>query len=356
MPSEETYRHLISGQQRGVLAAGGRALLHSLSFAYQGITAGRNYCFNSGLRTVTKVGVPVISVGNLTTGGTGKTPMVATMVRMLQQLDRQPGIVSRGYHADDSGTNDEKRVLEHLCPGIPHVQNPDRIAAAKEIIRRHQVDAIVLDDGFQHRRIARDLDMVLIDATNPFGYDYVLPRGLLRESVGGLRRADQVVITRSDQVSESRLAEIENRIRQLTGRPSDLLTHISFQPTGLLDIHGSATTLEQINKRRVLVMSAIGNPTGFVETCSAAGANIVASRFFPDHHHYTASDLAAVQSQAAENQVDVVLTTVKDLVKLRLLDPQSSIPIQAVEIATSFRSTEEEQRLLASVMQTLQQN
>ncbi|MEO2033426.1 MAG: tetraacyldisaccharide 4'-kinase [Planctomycetaceae bacterium] len=356
MSWHETYRKIISGERRGAIATVIRAILRSLAMLYGGVTAVRNLMFDMGLRQATKVDVPVISVGNLTTGGTGKTPMVASIVRMLQGVGRAPGILSRGYRADAHGMNDENRVLQHLCPGVPHVQNPDRIKGASRIINRHMVDSIVLDDGFQHRRIVRDLDLVLIDATNPFGYDDVLPRGLLRESIRSLRRAHMVVVTRGDQVSATRLTGVEERICSVAPQLRDRLLRVSFRPAGLLGIDGTTQLLSQIELRRVMVLAAIGNPESFENTCRGAGACVVHSQIYPDHYHYTRSDLCEVQSAAAEHQVDLVLTTVKDLVKIRLLGPETNgeqtVPVVALEIATVYDSPNGEQ-LLRSMIEHL---
>ena len=353
MSSYEKYKEIITGQRRGAAAMTVRAVLRSAACLYDGVTSVRNLCIDSGLPSATKVDVPVISIGNLTTGGTGKTPLVAAVVRMLQTLNRRPGIVSRGYRADSTGFNDEKRVLEHLCPGVPHVQNPDRLAAASEVIHNHLVDSIVLDDGFQHRRIARDLDIVLIDATNPFGYDFVLPRGLLRESVRGLRRADAVLITRCDQVPAAELGSIEDRICCVAPRHRDRLVRVSFLPVRLRGIDGTAQPLPRIRKVPVMVLAAIGNPASFMETCRRAGANIIRSRFFPDHHHYAQSDLIEVQAEAAAHRVESVVTTLKDIVKLRQLGSRMNhtpgVPVFALETATDFDSPEAEQSIRSMV-------
>ncbi len=360
MAWHENYIDFVSGEQRGKGAAGVRVALRLVSWVYGAIAAGRNLCYWSGVFSVVKVAVPVISIGNLTAGGTGKTPMVATVVRILQDLGRQPGIVSRGYRANDTGMNDEKWVLEHLCPAVPHVQNPDRITAAKSVIDDHVVDTIVLDDGFQHRRIRRDLDLVLIDATNPFGYDYILPRGLLRESLRGLQRADGVVITRCDQVSASKLAGIEQRIYRTAPQHRDRMVRVSFCPTGLLDVSGVAHPLSRIEGCRVMLLTAIGNPQGFVSTCRGVGAHVIHKRIFSDHYHYTQQDLVSVLSEATQHKVDIVVTTVKDIVKIQSLErePTSSttVPIMALEIATAFESANDERSLGRIISSAVSQN
>ena len=353
MSSHDQFVQIISGERTGAMAAVVRAILRSFSWLYGWVTLLRNACFRTGLKRTIRVDVPVISLGNITTGGTGKTPLVAAVVRILQELGHRPGIVSRGYGADSSGTNDELRVLEHLCPGVPHVQDADRVAAARSAIRQHDADVIVLDDGMQHRRIHRDLNIVLIDATNPFGYDALLPRGLLRESLSGLGRADVIIITRCDQVSRTQLAETRRRLQQQAPHIGQDLFEVSFQPTKLLDRESQAVSLSDVDGRSVMVVTAIGNPQGFVATCHSAGANVACTRFFPDHYHYTANDLDSVWKEAARNSVSIILTTVKDFVKIRPLLPPWTVEDQpnvlAVEISTVFNPVTSDQRLAAII-------
>lgn len=353
MSPHDFYHRIIAGRKPGVGAWAVRTVLRPLSWIYEGITSLRNLCFDCGLKQVHRAGVPVISVGNLTTGGTGKTPMVATVIGLLQNVGHQPGIVSRGYGADDSGCNDEKRVLEHLCPQVPHVQDPDRVAAAFRITADEPIDVIVLDDGLQHRHLHRDLNLVLIDATNPFGHGFLLPRGLLRESMTGIRRADCVIITRCDQVAGERLTEIRSRLRHILDGTACSLLQVRFRPTGLLTEAATSLPLTDIVDQRVMLVAAIGNPQGFVETCRSAGANIVWTRFFADHYHYTPADLRSMVKEAKAHQAESILTTVKDFVKIRPLLSAAGLTggpqIRALEISTVFDSAESEQELLALV-------
>src|SRR4029077_10261881 len=140
----------------------------------------RNLAFDHGWKTSVKVGVPVVSVGNLTLGGTGKTQCVEYLAKLFRGNDLQVAILSRGYGMD-RGPNDEALVLEENCPDVPHLQGPDRATLAQTAIEELESDLLILDDGFQHRRLHRDLDIVLIDATCPWGLGYLFPRGLLRE-------------------------------------------------------------------------------------------------------------------------------------------------------------------------------
>jgi len=353
MPFRETYLEIISGQRHGLFAAFSRCLLRCLESPYHVASAARNFGFDAGWQATHRIEVPIISVGNLTTGGTGKTPVVACIVRILQQLNRHPGIVSRGYHADESGSNDEKRVLALLCPDVPHLQNPDRVAAANRIVSEYQVDTIVLDDGYQHRRIGRDLNIALIDATNPFGYDHILPRGLLRESMSGLQRADLILMTRCDQVSDNQLGAVEARIRSVAPDYRSNPVRVIFRPDNLLGIDGKTQPPRNIAGRKVMVATAIGNPRGFVETCRSMGAEVVCTEFFPDHYHYTSRDLESIRATAAQHQAVAVLTTLKDLVKLQPLQQSANIndepPILTVEISTVFDSAESEQAMVAAI-------
>ena len=355
--NEQQFLRLIAGQPM----PGGRLLrllLRVASWPYSAAMSVRNWLFEVGLRRVYAPPVPVISVGNLTTGGTGKTPVVALIVQHLQQSGLQPGIVSRGYRSLDDEGNDERRVLDVLCPGVPHVQNRDRVAAVRTAVSEHGCDVIVADDAFQHRRLGRTLDVVLIDATNPWGYGAVLPRGLLREPRSGLRRADVIAVTRADQVSPSELEAIWAQVQRFVSSAPRI--EIAFQPTGLraLPSQDADSVVEsslplplaevepQGQKRgagRAVAFSGIGNPDAFRATVESLDIEIVAFRAFADHWHYSESDLTELAALAAEHSADLLLTTLKDLVKLRDL-PHHDVDLHAVEIAACLTSGEAELR------------
>ena len=176
---------LLCGRHRGFGATATRGLLSCLEVPYASGVRLRNYRYDRGHATIKRVGVPVISVGNLTMGGTGKTPMVKWIARWFSSHHLRVALVSRGYGSSNGQLNDEARELAAVLPHVPHVQNPDRVAAAQEACRRFDAQVIVADDAFQHRRLARDLDIVLIDACEPFGFGHIFPRGTLREPVQG---------------------------------------------------------------------------------------------------------------------------------------------------------------------------
>ena len=210
--SATAFREIVSGRKSGPAAALLRRALRLAEFPYTWIVNARNRRFEDGRLAVERVDVPVVSVGNLTLGGTGKTPMVQWLARWFQDRGLKVSLISRGYKSAGDAPNDEARELEKLLPGVAHWQNPDRVAAARVAVREFGSEVIVLDDAFQHRRIARDLDVVLIDALEPFGYGHVFPRGTLREPLAGLARANLVVLTCADMVDETeRLAHSRHR-------------------------------------------------------------------------------------------------------------------------------------------------
>ncbi len=189
------FRDIVSGRRRGAAAAVVRGAAALVEPFYAAAVRRRNRRYDRRAAAAHSAGVPVVSVGNLTLGGTGKTPMVRWIAQWFHSRGVRVAVVSRGYGSKAGRANDEALELERLLPDVPRLQNPDRVAAAREAAESLGCRAIVLDDGFQHRRIARDLDIVLLDATEPFGFGHVFPRGTLREPIEGLRRAGVVVLS-----------------------------------------------------------------------------------------------------------------------------------------------------------------
>ncbi len=304
---------LVSGETRGVAASLARFGLWVLSFVYRlGLAAGN-------LRRLLPGGVqhppcPVVSVGNLTVGGTGKTPMAAYLADLVTRMGGAPLIVSRGYGSDEGRPNEEARELQRLCPDVPHVQNPDRVRAIEEWMRRRPCDVAILDDGFQHRRCARDLDIVLLDALRPFGYGRLLPRGLLREPLSALRRADVIVITRTESIAADELAKLKTEVGRLAlGETPVLLAE--HQPTAILLPDGSRRDLEWLAGREVAAVCGIGNPQAFRITLERLGACIAPFETFRDHHVYTREDLNRLVGAAEAAGAKMLVTTGKDFVK-----------------------------------------
>lgn len=324
------YRKIVSGEAGGLGAGLARGALGLLSVPYR---------WGSSVKEIvqtgqggTRVDVPVISVGNLTAGGTGKTPFVAFLVETLRAKGRRPVVLSRGYKAAADGRNDEARVLERRFPDLIHLQDKDRVALAWRAATARLGDVIVLDDGFQYHKLARDLDVCLIDATNPWGYDAVLPRGLLREPKSSLYRARPVVITRAELVGPDELAAIRAEILRHNEHAKVVVSEMRL--TRLTDAAGAAQgDATSLAGRRVLLASGIGNPDALARNVRATGARVVAHEERGDHHDWTPADAAALVARARELAAEMVVTTSKDAVKLADLDwPADDLPLRAVEV------------------------
>ena len=311
---EARFRSLISGQTRGVPAAILRAALHGLSLPYSAAVRARNAAYDTRIKRSHTPPVPVISVGNITAGGTGKTPVVAYLSRWFSERQIRVVLLSRGYRSLNGEENDEKRVLDRLCPGVPHIQHRDRVASAARAINECDARLLILDDGFQHRRLARTLDIVLIDVSCPFGYGSLLPRGLLREPVSSLRRADLVVLTRVGQCDELALKSLRDTITRV--RHNDRIVETCFAPAGLVNASRQTTGLDDMRERRIAAFCGIGNPQAFQQTLASARLELVAFHAFPDHHHYGEADLDQLVDMSARSGADALVTTLKDLVKI----------------------------------------
>ena len=340
LPDADTFKRLVDGSMRGPGPAAIRAALFAISVPYRGIVAARNAAYGRGLVTVHRGPVPVLSVGNLTLGGTGKTPLVAWMARAVQAAGHRPAIVSRGYGARPGEQSDEAAELAIVVPGVPHVANRDRVAAVRTAAAVGAT-AVVLDDGFQHRRLARDLDIVAIDATDPFGCGRLFPRGLLREPVTSLRRAHAVVLTRASSVSAERRAEIRRAVTAARGGQSpEVWAEATHRPVALRDHAGGVHDLSRLHGQRIAAFAGIGNPSAFRATLAGLGAEVAAFTPFADHHAYREYDIASLAQACRQHGADLAVTTLKDLVKVRSLD-LDGIPLVALEIAATFSQGEE---------------
>jgi tetraacyldisaccharide 4'-kinase len=312
-PSE--FRDLVSGQRTGLVASSMRAALRIIEIPYTWIMRGRNVLYNRGMLPSFRVSALVISVGNLTVGGTGKTPMVQWLTNWFRSQGAVAGVVSRGYKARDGAPNDEALELAAKIPDLTHVQNRDRVAGAQRAISRDGCQVIVLDDAFQHRRIQRDLDLVLLDALEPFGWEHVLPRGTLREPVSGLARADIVALSRADAISDEQRAAIRARVKRLAPRADWI--ELVHQPMELIAGDGRRQALDHLAGRRVAAFCGIGNPQGFVHTLQTLGCQLIGFRSLPDHFAYPPSEVAHLATWLDSlPDVTTVLCTCKDLVKL----------------------------------------
>ncbi|QEG29674.1 Tetraacyldisaccharide 4'-kinase [Gemmata obscuriglobus] len=333
----QSWYALVSGERRGPLAAALRLGLRLASCPYALGVRARNALFTRGWRTVHRAAVPVVSVGNLTLGGTGKTPCVEWVARFFRERGVQVTILSRGY-GSSTGRNDEALVLEENLPDVPHLQGADRVALAATAVEELEAELLVLDDGFQHRRLHRDLDLVLIDATRPPECDFVFPRGTLREPASGVRRAGAVLLTRCDQVPAAEL----DRLRDWLGRrvPNVPVASTEHRPIDLVGGDGDTEPLELLRGQTVGAFCGIGNPGAFRHTLESLGATVAEFRTFPDHHAYTAEDVRALTHWATTlPDGAIIATTQKDWVKLRVPELGGQ-RLRAVRIGLHFRDGE----------------
>lgn len=290
----------------------------------------RGALYDRGILPSVRVDAPVVSVGNLTAGGAGKTPMSAWLARRFLARGQRVGLLSRGWGAAAGEWNDEARLLARLAPQALQVQDRDRVRGALALLERG-VDVIVLDDGFQHRRLARDLDLVLIDATRPWGLPGrtarnapLLPRGLLRERPSALSRASGIVLTRVDQASTSDLLALRAELGRLA--PHLPLACARHRPLALRSLRGDSQPLDSLRGARVDCVSGLGAPAAFERTLEDLGARLVERRRLPDHHHYVAADLDGLGAGGR-----IVITSAKDAVKLESLSLTQDVRVLDVE-------------------------
>jgi len=218
--NQQLHRQLVSGSRSGPVASVARFGLRLLSWPYAAAVTLRNICYDRGWFKSDHVAPVVISIGNITAGGTGKTPLVLWLSKMLAEKGLAFVILTRGYKSGKYRLSDEPAILAGAAGRAKVIVNPDRVAAAKEAIEKFNAEVVLMDDGFQHRRLRRDLDIVAIDATCPFGYGRLLPGGLLREPATALKRAQAAVITRCDQVDSDQVEQIKKKLlpRRFTSR------------------------------------------------------------------------------------------------------------------------------------------
>lgn len=330
---------LISGERRGAGPALLRGGLSIASWFYSAGVRARNRAFNLGWKQTSRAAIPVISIGNITTGGTGKTPFAAHLARWFRERNVRVCFLSRGYGGEQGQSNEEALVLDQLCPDVPHLQHPDRVAGAQIAVEELEMQLLILDDGFQHRRLARDLDIVLIDALEPWGYGHLLPRGLLREPRSALRRAGLIVITRADQVSSETRQQLRHTLQQI--RDDDRCVEVAFTPQRLINASGESASLDSLRGQPISAFCGIGNPVGFRRTLSDIGLPVTDAQFriFPDHHRYTREDVETLTKWAATYSLSALVTTLKDQVKIPV-DKLGATPLWSIDIGTTVLANE----------------
>ena len=292
----------------------------------------RNRRFDRG-RGVVHFDRPVISVGNLSVGGTGKTPMVQRLVRVLRDAGRRPAVAMRGYHSPggDGLSSDEARTYLDEFLALPLVAQPDRVAGLIELFGTEagdRIDTVLLDDGFQHRRIGREVDIVLVDATRSPFEDALLPKGWLREPVESLARASAVVITHAEAANPDLVAGLEAQIHHVA--PRALIASCEHIWSGFT-VHrpggsSEAKHLHWLALQRVFAACAIGNPRAFFDAARRwSPQGVVGTHAYRDHHDFTIAQAQTLAMAVKASAADVLLVTAKDWAKLRAL-PLRGIP------------------------------
>jgi len=326
---------LIAGRGRGLFAIPALGVLHVLSWFYGALISIRNWYYNRWSLPVW-LEVPVISVGNITVGGTGKTPMAIWLCKQMLKRKLKPAVLSRGYKATDTTGPDELLLVNRQCPEAVAVAHPNRPDAGRLAVQEYKAEAAILDDGFQHRRLGRDLDIVLIDATRPFGYEHLLPRGLLREPLENLKRAEAIVITRCEQCDVPAIQKIENRIEQIC--PQVPIVHAVHRPSGFTDLAGKLISAPV--GRRAGCFAGIARPEAFVNSLIETSVSIAETRWWPDHHAYTPADAELIIQWIKQAQLDCLITTEKDAVKLASMEVDWPVPVTVLRIELQIISSD----------------
>ncbi len=354
---EKTQQYLldvVEGRKNTRAAAIVKGLLTAFSKLYYLGVQARLFLFKRGLLRSHSLGVTVISVGNITLGGTGKTPVVERLARELRDGGRKVAILTRGYKrktpllkrllhsslADEPKVvsdgsrilvnpveaGDEPYMLAKNLDGVFVVVGKNRVKSGNYAIRKLGADTLILDDGFQYLPLRRKHDIVLIDSTNPFGNDFILPRGTLREPLKNLERADYILLTKS----EGDLNGLRERIRTFNKHAEIIET--KHHPEYFEELYTTfRSDLDLIKSKRIFVINAIARPESFEKTLEELGANIVKSFRFLDHHRFTYEEIEEIFSQAKAERVDAVITTEKDAVRMPVPD-KYRIPIYFLRV------------------------
>jgi len=362
---------VISDRLRGAWPSFLRFLLKNLSRLYAVIMDVRLACFEHRIIRSTVLGCQVISIGNLTTGGTGKTPVVEVFARALQKEGRRVAILSRGYKKaelsaaqkwkniltfhppqrepprvvsdgrrlllDSEQGGDEPYMLASNLPEVCVLVDRDRVQAGRHAIRKLGCDTLILDDGFQYLKLQHRIDIVLVDRNNPFDNGWVLPRGLLRESTRHLRRASFIFITKSKGDGSP---ELRGEIRKLN--PHAEIAECRHTPREFRDVFGPGRQpLEFLRGKRIAAVSGIAAPRGFEESLERMGATIRYRRRFPDHHRYRQQEILDVINESAERGAELVVTTEKDAVRFPRIE-RRDVPVYFLRIEIELLSGEED--------------
>jgi tetraacyldisaccharide 4'-kinase len=322
---KEYYLSILSGQQRGFISAIIKSTLSIFTYPYLAVLNTRNILYKNGIIRSIRLPVKIISIGNITTGGTGKTPLVEFTAKYLNEMGKKVAILSRGYGGKNSSqenndnVNDECLTLRENLQDVPVLAGKDRVKNGERAIRDYAADCLILDDGFQHLKLKRDLDIVVIDSLNPFGGENLIPRGSLREPLKNLGRADLFIISHCNQSNERTIKSIYTKLEHI--KTDAHVCESIHKPVHIENItDGSILEPEWLKGKRIYGLSAIGSPESFAFTLEELEADLIKHRVFRDHHVYTKEEIGDVISEAKSLGSDAIVVTQKDIVKIRKMN------------------------------------
>lgn len=307
----EYFYNLITGERRVLLGPILRPFLLLASYLFFALVKTRVFLYRYGILRSHKLPLPVISIGNITWGGTGKTPLVESVLKWLHDKGLQAVLLTRGYGED------ENLVLSSSMPYVQVLSGKNRLSNALSYLKRNKADVFVLDDGFQHLKIKRDIDIATLNAQVPFGNKRLIPAGCLREPLNSLRRANMVVITKSDLTGERELLQTISCVKNIS--EDIIICRSVHKPESFYSSDNREKPLEYIKGEPVICVSALADNQSFVKTIKKIGAEIAHSLYYVDHHRYTESDVKRIMEISETCQSKIVVTTEKDWVKLQLL-------------------------------------
>jgi len=306
------------------------AFLYVISLLYRLVITVRNRLYDYNIFPEIKLSCPVISIGNITVGGTGKTPCVIWIAQMLQEQGWKPAVLSRGYGSKNSLpvnivsdgvkilhpgaiAGDEPLLIAQSLPGIPVITGPKRILTGKKAINNFGVNVLICDDAFQHRQIFRDINLVLLDSQAPLGNGHMLPRGSLREPITELRRADAFILTRTGEAAEAKT--IAGKLAEAGNIPVYSSTHKPVD--AVKGDYSISLPLSELKGKKVCAFAGIAKPDSFKNAILAAGAQIMSFDIFPDHHRYNSKELENIRNNFLKSNADLLITTEKDGMRLQ---------------------------------------
>jgi len=362
---EQRWRNIISGKRDDRFARGAR---HTLAFAaglFKQAVRTRFWLYKHGFLRRSWPGCMVISIGNITVGGTGKTPIVEVFARALSKGGRKVAIVSRGYKSHSPSwrrrwrtrkvstatrvvsdgesvllnarlAGDEPYMLAKNLKNVVIITDPNRVRGGRYAIREFGIDTIILDDGMQHVRMQRQIEVVLVDATCPFGFEYLLPRGLLREPLKGLARASHIFITKSKDIN---LIPIIERIREYNTTAEIISCY--YEPVELVNVHtGEKLPVTDIKDQNIFVMTGIAQPAGFIQQLKDLDAIVQRVYQYADHHRFRRDEIEHVFKRARNWHADAIVITEKDAARFSRRAGTEILPCPVYFLKVAVKITE----------------